>query len=92
MYKHYRINGWVHTFGVICEDHYNGNVYYLAVDTKTNEEAWLASNSVSYTKDHKILPAVEVSEIQFDPYQYVWGGEIRDKRSNSMCPRPFFRR
>lgn len=28
---------------------------------------------------------------QLNPYQYVWGGQVRDRRSNSMAARPFFR-
>ena len=93
MYNHYMINGTLHSFKVIAESKgRNGDTYYLAVNTKTNEEAWLTSHSVSYDKDHKMLSAVEVSETKLNPYQYVWGGEIRDKRNNSMCPRPFFRR
>ena len=32
------------------------------------------------------------ASIQLNPYQYVWGGQVRDKRSNSMAARPFFSR
>lgn len=28
----------------------------------------------------------------FNPYTYMWGGEIRDRRSNSMAARPYFRK
>ena len=32
------------------------------------------------------------TEISFYPGQYVWGGEVRDSRTNSMCARPYFKR
>lgn len=32
------------------------------------------------------------TSIQLTPYQYMWGGQIRDKRTNSMVARPYFKR
>lgn len=34
----------------------------------------------------------ENTETMISPWQYVWGGQIRDSRANSMCARPYYRR
>ena len=39
---------------------------------------------------HKIFTGHLVTNMSLNPYQYIHAGEIRDKRSHSMCARPFF--
>ena len=78
-----------------------GETYYLAHSCDNGEEVWLYKDAIEYTergKKHKIVSAYEVPynynqpHISLNPYEYVWGGEVRDKRARSMCARPYFNR
>lgn len=98
MMKYYFIpsENKVESFSIQCESKLsNGNVCYLANLYSTGEEVWLYKDAIEYTKcrNHKIIPAYEVDKpLSLTPYEYFWGGQIRDKRTNSMCARPYFRR
>lgn len=91
----------VEAFDIECESKVNGDVCYLAKSCLTSEEVWLYKDHIEFVKgrsnrSHKILSAYEVKNPNqtrsLTPYEYIWGGQIRDKRANSMCARPYFRR
>lgn len=86
----------IEAFDIECESKACGEVCYLAKSCSTSEEVWLYKDCIEYTKKpHKILRAYEVNKsntISLSPYEYIWGGQIRDKRANSMCALPYFRR
>ena len=98
MKKHYYIipENKVESFTVQCASKISdGEVCYLANSCTTGEEVWLYKDTVEYTKPkRKIVSAYEVkTPIQgLTPNEYFWGGEIRDKRTRSMCARPYFSR
>lgn len=98
--KYYELEtGEIKTFTI--ESYDSRGKCYLAKDSNTDEEVWLFKDAIEYAKSHKIIYAYEVSEsiaktfsnasVQLSSNDYVWGGEIRDKRRNSMCARPYFR-
>ena len=79
----------------------DGETCYLAHSCDNGEEAWLYKDAIEFTergKKHHIVAAYEVPytynqpQISLNPYQYVWGGEVRDKRAHSMYARPYFNR
>lgn len=37
-------------------------------------------------------PKLNTPSVGLAPFQYVWGGQVRDSRANSMAARPYFRR
>ena len=85
------------SFSVHCESKtQDGKVCYLANDMTSNDEVWLYSDCIEYCKkgnNNNLLYAYEVPEpVNLNPWQYVWGGEIRDKRDRSLCARPYFNR
>ena len=76
-----------------------GETCYLAHSCINGEEAWLYKDAIEYTergKKHQIVEAYEVpmpvDQISITPNDYVWGGEVRDKRAHSMCARPYLNR
>lgn len=38
------------------------------------------------------VPKLDKPSVGLAPFQYVWGGQVRDARINSMAARPYFRR
>lgn len=89
----------VEAFDIECESKTHGDVCYLAKSCSTGEEVWIYKDCIEYTaksrvkRSRNILPAYEVQTPQsLTPYEYYWGGEIRDKRAHSMCARPYFHR
>lgn len=89
----------VEAFDIECEDKLpNGDVCYLAKSCSTGEEVWLYKDCVKYMgckkRHHESFPAYEVKQPAqgLAPYQYMWGQQILDKRTHSMCARPYFYR
>lgn len=80
----------------------NGEVCYLATDVATGNDVWLYKDCIEFCNSnkpnpkikHTIVPAHETKQnsigIQFNPNEYIWGVEVRDKRTHSMCARPYF--
>lgn len=80
----------------------NGEVCYLATDVTTGNDVWLYKNFIEFCNSkgpnprikHTIVQAYETkpnnSGYQFNPYQYMWGQQILDKRTHSMSARPYF--
>ena len=87
-------------FTIQCESKISdGRTCYLANSNTTGEEVWLYPDCIEFVntcanKKHKIVSAYEVKKPTqgLAPYEYYWGRSIRDKRSNSMCARPYFNR
>lgn len=89
-------------FRIKCESKSSdGSICYLANSISTGEECWLYEDAIEFcgpnsnrrARKHRILYGYETSKPDgLNPYQYVWGGQIRDSRSRSMCARPYFRK
>ena len=76
----------------------DGKSFYIAHSTITGEEVWLFDNAIEFCERKKYSRTIYAYEVQTPPSgtlsinQYVWGGEVRDKRANSMCARPYYPR
>lgn len=101
MKKYYYIPEENKTIGFIiqCSSKLSdGKLCYLANSMDNGEEVWLFDNAIEFCgKPHKIIYAYEIETTVFNTCslranEYVWGGEVRDKRANSMCARPYYPR
>ena len=81
----------------------SGEPCYLATDVLTGNDVWLYKDCIEFCNSnkpdkrakHTIVPAYESKTDTIGiqrPYQYIWGGQIRDSRDRSMCARPYFNR
>lgn len=94
---HIRSENRTETFTIIAECN-DGSA--LAKDSH-GREVWLFKDAIEYNgcHPHNIVSAYEVPyienpahpELPIGPHQYVYAGQIRDKRDRSMCARPYFR-
>ena len=80
----------------------NGDICYLATDTVTGNDVWLYKDAIEFCNTNKPNPRIKHTIVSgyetkfstvnpFSPYEYVWGGQVRNKRANSMCARPYFK-
>lgn len=81
----------------------SGEPCYLATDVLTGNDVWLYKDCIEFCNsnkpdkraNHTIVPAHESKSDTIGiqrPYQYIWGGQVRDSRVRSMCARPYFNR
>lgn len=99
MKKYYYIQSEnkIESFIIQCSSKMSdGRTCYLGNSYSTGEEVCLYPDFIEYTEHkpkHKIVPAYEVKQpAGLTSNKYIWGGEIRDKRTHSMCARPYFHR
>lgn len=91
--KAYCVNGNIYTFDIdeaYTSKSWCGTIWFGKC-RENGKTAWLDSQGIQFEGERRFeATEIKKSEIRLNPYQYIWGGKVRDKRHNSMCARPFF--